>query len=84
MFSCVYHQVLKVMAKKLVRKALEMLRKLATQEVEDEEVCLLHVGVILRSVFQVACFFWFMCPGTSRLHAGFPLPLRALSKFSQR
>lgn len=26
------------MAKKLVRKALEMLRKLATEEVEDEEV----------------------------------------------
>lgn len=31
-------QVLKVMAKKLVRKALEMLRKLATIEVSDEEV----------------------------------------------
>lgn len=30
-------QVLKVMAKKLVRKALEMLRKLASVEVEDEE-----------------------------------------------
>lgn len=30
-------QVLKVMAKKLVRKALEMLRKLATEEPEDEE-----------------------------------------------
>lgn len=30
-------QVLKVMAKKLVRKALEMLRKLATEEVEDED-----------------------------------------------
>ncbi|CAN0009423.1 unnamed protein product, partial [Ectocarpus sp. 4 AP-2014] len=31
------HKVLKVMAKKLVRKTLEMLRKLATEEVEDEE-----------------------------------------------
>lgn len=32
-------QVLKVMAKKLVRKSLEMLRKLATLEVDpDEEV----------------------------------------------
>lgn len=31
------HKVLKVMAKKLVRKALEMLRKLATQEVDDED-----------------------------------------------
>lgn len=30
-------QVLKVMAKKLVRKALEMLRKLAAEEPEDEE-----------------------------------------------
>lgn len=30
-------QVLKVMAKKLVRKALEMLRKLATEDSEDEE-----------------------------------------------
>eukprot|EP00903_Cladosiphon_okamuranus_P010270 g9724.t1 len=31
------HKVLKVMAKKLVRKALEMLRKMATDEPEDEE-----------------------------------------------
>lgn len=31
------HKVLKVMAKKLVRKALEMLRKMATEEPEDEE-----------------------------------------------
>ncbi|CAM9869682.1 unnamed protein product [Scytosiphon promiscuus] len=31
------HKVLKVMAKKLVRKALEMLRKLAAEESEDEE-----------------------------------------------
>lgn len=31
------HKVLKVVAKKLVRKALEMLRKLATEEVQDEE-----------------------------------------------
>lgn len=30
-------QVLKVMAKKLVRKTLEMIRKLASTEVEDEE-----------------------------------------------
>jgi len=35
-YTCV--QVLKVMAKKLVRKALEMIRKLASEEVEDEEV----------------------------------------------
>lgn len=35
---CIALQVLKVMAKKLVRKALEMLRKLATVEVQDEEV----------------------------------------------
>ncbi|CAM9424174.1 unnamed protein product [Hapterophycus canaliculatus] len=31
------HKVLKVMAKKLVRKALEMLRKLAAEETDDEE-----------------------------------------------
>ncbi|CAN0385945.1 unnamed protein product [Pylaiella littoralis] len=31
------HKVLKVMAKKLVRKTLEMLRKLATEETEDED-----------------------------------------------
>lgn len=35
-YTCM--QVLKVMAKKLVRKALEMIRKLASEEVEDEEV----------------------------------------------
>ena len=32
------HKVLKVMGKKLVRKALEMLRKLANEEVEEPEV----------------------------------------------
>jgi len=32
------HKVLKVMGKKIVRKALEMLRKLANQEVEEPEV----------------------------------------------
>ncbi|CAM9967816.1 unnamed protein product [Ascophyllum nodosum] len=31
------HKVLKVMAKKLVRKALEMIRRLATEEAQDEE-----------------------------------------------
>lgn len=43
--SCMCMQVLKVMAKKLVRKALEMIRKLASEEVEDEEVRLRNISL---------------------------------------
>lgn len=53
-------QVLKVIAKKLLRKALEMLRKLAAEEPEDEEgeVCInaSHVSTDVASSVYRVCF----------------------------
>ena len=44
-------QVLKVMAKKLVRKALEMIRRLATEEAQDEEVCVAFDWILISFRF---------------------------------